>query len=598
MAIFAVFTATTALPAPALAAEAYPYGYKATELTRSAKTHTVAPGQSFSFSIIFKNTGTKTWYADNANYVSVYTHGPRYRISEFHDPSWLSATQPTKLKEAIVKPGQTGTVTFTMYAPLKGGNYKETFALAAEKLAFHSGGLFTVEIIVDPNKKLLADPESLPGMKLAPGFKAQKMLVSTQQISMTSGQSQEFRVAFKNTGRAIWKKGETAIRAVSQIPLQFRAPSWNNTTVSPLNIETQPGQLAFFTIALAAPPEGGSFTPEFNLMAGEDIIEGGEVEIPIEVRENKAPAQVDPAVPGSPLATAGNRGPDIRVGVYFLDSVLEPVRVTAPGSYALYEGLDRKVQSLSGETVITFDPSTNLYRVQNGSFTFSSTVYPRLVPDDPKTTIFQILSLEERPTWDSSINFNQFRGSLELRYNTKKNRTWVIEQLPLEDYMRGLAETSNGSPIEYQKALVTAARTYAAYIIELGGKHASEYFNVNRTGDDQVYKGYVSELIRPNVVKAVEETRGQMVTYQGDVVVTPYFSRSDGRTRSWSEVWNGSKPWLIGKPAPYDQAAGRALWGHGVGMSANDAVDRAKAGVLWQDILKYYYTGIEIKSIY
>ena len=167
----------------------------------------------------------------------------------------------------------------------------------------------------------------------------------------------------------------------------------------------------------------------------------------------------------------------------------------------------------------------------------------------------------------------------------------------MEDYLRGMAETSNGSHFEYQKALVTAARTYALFVVSIGGKHKSEFFDLNTTGNDQVYKGYTSELVRPNVVRAVEETRGMVVTYGGEIVVTPYFSRSDGRTRAWTEVWGSNHhPWLISKPAPYDQ--GRTLWGHGVGMSANDALGRAEAGTGWQDILKYYYTGVELKRLY
>jgi peptidoglycan hydrolase-like amidase len=100
------------------------------------------------------------------------------------------------------------------------------------------------------------------------------------------------------------------------------------------------------------------------------------------------------------------------------------------------------------------------------------------------------------------------------------------------------------------------------------------------------------------VVRAVDETRGLIVSYNNELVVTPYFSRSDGRTRAWSEVWYGSKPWLISKPAPYDAREGFALWGHGVGMSAMDAYYRAGDGWTWDNILKYYYTGIDIKRIY
>ena len=205
------------------------------------------------------------------------------------------------------------------------------------------------------------------------------------------------------------------------------------------------------------------------------------------------------------------------------------------------------------------------------------------------------MSHEDRPVWDTTVNYNRFRGQIDVHYIPATGNLWVVEEVPTEDYMRGLAETSNGSPFEYQKALVTAARTYALYVRLIGGKHKTEYFDLNTTGNDQVYRGYVSELIRPQVAEAAAETMGKVVTYDGEIVVTPYFSQSDGRTRSWTEVWSSTDhPWLVSVPAPYDE--GLSLWGHGVGMSANDAFGRAKKlGESWTDILKHYYTGVEIR---
>jgi len=161
-----------------------------------------------------------------------------------------------------------------------------------------------------------------------------------------------------------------------------------------------------------------------------------------------------------------------------------------------------------------------------------------------------------------------------------------------------LAETSNGSPFEYQKALITAARTYAMYHYNRGTKHAAEYYIVDATYD-QVYRGYGSQLKQTQVGEAVEATKGQVVTYNGEVVVTPYFSHSDGRTRNWTEVWGGSaKPWCVSvkEPDNYDKTT---LWGHGVGLSAHGALHLAYYyNYTYDNILKYYYTGIEIKKIY
>jgi stage II sporulation protein D len=140
------------------------------------------------------------------------------------------------------------------------------------------------------------------------------------------------------------------------------------------------------------------------------------------------------------------------------------------------------------------------------------------------------------------------------------------------------------------------ARTYAVYHVTRGTKHADTFFTVD--GDyDQVYRGYSSEIRLPNVVAAVEATRGQIVTYNGKLAITPYFSRSDGRTRDWTEVWGGGPfPWMVSVPVPWDQ--GKTLWGHGVGMSASGAVGMAADGKTYDEILRYFYRGTELRRAY
>ena len=89
-----------------------------------------------------------------------------------------------------------------------------------------------------------------------------------------------------------------------------------------------------------------------------------------------------------------------------------------------------------------------------------------------------------------------------------------------------------------------------------------------------------------------------MVTYDSEIVSTPYFGNSNGYTRSWSAVWGGSnKPWLVPVRAHYD--AGRAQFGHGVGMSQRDASLRAEnEGAVWSDLLTYYYTDTVLERAY
>ncbi|MFZ2803603.1 MAG: hypothetical protein WA001_00095, partial [Patescibacteria group bacterium] len=134
------------------------------------------------------------------------------------------------------------------------------------------------------------------------------------------------------------------------------------------------------------------------------------------------------------------------------------------------------------------------------------------------------------------------------------------------------------------------------YHVQRETKHAATSFTVDASLD-QVYRGYGAEIRDPNVVSAVDATRGQIVTYNNALALTPYYSRSDGRTRSWTEVWGGSgEPWLVSVPVPWD--AGKTLWGHGVGMSATGALGAAADGWTYQHILDYFYTGTQLQQVY
>ncbi|HJN85105.1 MAG TPA: hypothetical protein QF873_02190, partial [Patescibacteria group bacterium] len=71
-----------------------------------------------------------------------------------------------------------------------------------------------------------------------------------------------------------------------------------------------------------------------------------------------------------------------------------------------------------------------------------------------------------------------------------------------------------------------------------------------------------------------------------------YFSRSDGRTRSWKSVWGREVPYAQSVSVPCE--VGRVKWGHGVGLSAGGALCMADDGSTYDEILKYFYTGVEL----
>lgn len=199
-------------------------------------------------------------------------------------------------------------------------------------------------------------------------------------------------------------------------------------------------------------------------------------------------------------------------------------------------------------------------------------------------------------------NYNKFRGIVEIRKCVGCNELWAVNEIRTEQYLRGLAETSGEGPEEYLKALGIAARTYVLYHKAVtGGRNHARGYDIGKTADDQIYRGYEYEIITPRMASIFNTVRGIIVTDgEGDrPVSTVYFSDSDGRTRSAKEAWNTDRfPHLQQSVADPHHVAS-ACHGHCVGLSAQGAYGFAnKDGWSWQKILKYYYKGVKFVKAY
>ncbi len=570
-------------------------GYSGKILSQSAAKTTLKPGAVYTFNISVKNTGTVTWKNSGSRFLSAYTYSPKYRVSAFAGASWYRNNQPAKIKEASVAPGKTATLSFKMKAPTKTGVYEESFWLAAENYSWIDGAQFKISITVDDGKtpaaSVSATPPPAPAtttpIAIAP-YSAQLLIKSfTDTVIVKGGQNVSVTVGFKNIGSIIWQTRVLHTRGTNIADVTSLASAdWPNAQEpSRVREPISPGNVGYFTFNITGPVSKGSYNLPLKMVVdGTDVV-GTEFDIPVTVTED-APELPTQEIPIS--ASAGE--PNIRVGLW-----------NVPGGAVLLNSASFNVVGSNGTTITTvpagttitvgFNRETKTVVVSTPSGQFVSSPPVRFVPSSP-SGLFQVPNFGG---WDATAYVNQFRGTMELNYYQPNDNVWLIEELPLEQYLRGLAETSNDSNHEFQKTLIVAARNYAYFVHSIGGKYA--LFDVTPTAADQVYRAYGSETIRPNLVRAVEETRGQVVTYGNDVVVTPYFSRSDGRTRAWEEVWCCKvKPWLKSVPAPHD--VGKTLWGHGVGMSASDALGWANDGKTYDWILQYFYTGTVLKKIY
>jgi Stage II sporulation protein len=289
--------------------------------------------------------------------------------------------------------------------------------------------------------------------------------------------------------------------------------------------------------------------------------------------------------------------PVIRVGIFSASGSPATVNISGSGPFTATDASGRQLASFQGgQTVSVASAGPGGYALKAGQ-PINSSLPIRFVPSGGT-----ILSEPDLPSYT-----HDFRGTLEVNFSAKSSKLWVIDELPLEDYVKGIGEEPEGLPNEEYKTLAVAYRTYALSTLQRhrGDSAWGEPFDIGSStqwvapyvGSNQIFAGYHRETLGPLLTQGEQATIGQIATYNGQVAVTPYYSHSDGRTRSWAEVWHGNDhPWLVSVPDPDDN--GQTMLGHGVGMPLRSVSFRAVAGWSYDQILRYFYTGVQITKLY
>lgn len=270
----------------------------------------------------------------------------------------------------------------------------------------------------------------------------------------------------------------------------------------------------------------------------------------------------------------------------------------------------------------------------------------------------------------------------EIKSNTqikvKDEKTGKIMEIPFEQYIQGVVsgEMPASFEIEALKAQAVAARSYALY--HMNGKE----YDVTNTTSNQVYLTEKQQREKwkedyeeksNKIRKAVIETNGQYLTYDGKTANAMFFAASVGKTENSEEVFSSTVPYLRSVSSQWDEEApvyndvvkiplksfyeklnlpynetlnieilektstgrikflkinnerinGREVasklslrsnyfeikkegenltintkgYGHGVGLSQYGANGMAKEGYKYDEILKHYYEGTEIKKM-
>jgi stage II sporulation protein D len=150
-----------------------------------------------------------------------------------------------------------------------------------------------------------------------------------------------------------------------------------------------------------------------------------------------------------------------------------------------------------------------------------------------------------------------YRGSLDIRTASGAGLN-SINTVGMEHYLMGVvpAESPPIWPPAALQAQAVAARSYAL-ATSVRGNGFDQYPDTR----SQVYRGQRAETASSS--RAVSDTRGEVVTYNGTVAVTYFFSTSGGHTENVENVFTRStpKPWLKGVSDPYDDASPYHRWG-------------------------------------
>lgn len=131
-----------------------------------------------------------------------------------------------------------------------------------------------------------------------------------------------------------------------------------------------------------------------------------------------------------------------------------------------------------------------------------------------------------------------------------------LKKMPLESYVCGVvaAEMPASYHLEALKAQTVAARTRAVRQMESGGCRSHPEADI--CGDSGCCQGYASlsecrekwgnetDLYRRRIMGAVEDTLGQLLTYEGELITVMYHAMSGGRTEDAAAVFSASLPYL------------------------------------------------------
>ena len=233
----------------------------------------------------------------------------------------------------------------------------------------------------------------------------------------------------------------------------------------------------------------------------------------------------------------------VKVGLRYGSSVMSSANLENDDGRGYEFGYfedDRTFVSLgeTDETTITMEP------MSRGGIQVVITGTDQVLWETEEDTLAVMPQGRDPVTW---FRGNRYRGGFE--YTVSGGGLQVVNVVDLEDYVKGVLpyEMPGDWDLEALKAQAVCARTFAC----LNSKHLSAYgFDVCTSTDCQVYNGVGNATSATD--RAVEETAGECLYYDGELAEAYYHSSDGGATEDAENVWGTDVPYLRGKEDPYE----------------------------------------------
>jgi len=216
-------------------------------------------------------------------------------------------------------------------------------------------------------------------------------------------------------------------------------------------------------------------------------------------------------------------------------------------------GLDGEVINSNKKNIVAYNNDNDIVFMYNNNYNiFFTSEYSELSCN--------MIKIDSKP----------YRGMIS--FNIINDATLIsINRVDLESYLYGVVpcESSASWPVESLKAQTLTARTYAAANLKPTAYYG---YDLEDNTTDQVYGGYASEYESTN--NAVDETRGEMIYYDGKLIDAVFHSTSGGSTEDSENVWVNALPYLRGVKDEYSNISPITEWTQA--YTKQELIDRLK----------------------